>query len=68
MISCFSLTEQKDIHVVLNWFRVNSMVANPLKFQIMFLGSKVDDTTINDARESKHVNIQKEIKLFGNTI
>ena len=28
-----------DTYVVLNWFKVNSMAANPGKFQIMFLGN-----------------------------
>ena len=27
----------KDTHIILNWFKVNSMVANPCKFQIMCL-------------------------------
>ena len=30
-----------DTHVALNWFRINSMVANPGKFQIIFLGSSI---------------------------
>ena len=27
----------KDTYIILNWFKVNSMVANPCKFQIMCL-------------------------------
>lgn len=45
------------------------MVSNPWKFQIMFLVSKVDKfTTINLIIENKHVNSEREIKLFGKTI
>ena len=29
-----------DIHSTLKWYDSNSMVANPLKFQVMFLGLK----------------------------
>ena len=35
-----------DTHLVLNWFRINSMVANPSKFQIMFLGLNIDNNEI----------------------
>ena len=31
-------------HLILNWFRINSMVANPGKFQIMFLESNIDNS------------------------
>lgn len=45
------------------------MISNPWKFQIMFLVSKVDKfTTINLIIENKHVNSEREIKLFGKTI
>ena len=42
-----------DTYIVLNWLRVNSMVANPGKFQIMFLGSKIDNSKITFAIENK---------------
>lgn len=32
----------KKTHNVLNWFQNNSVVANPGKFQIMFLGSLIN--------------------------
>ena len=35
-----------DTHIVLNWFQINSMVANPRKFQIMFLGSLINNNNI----------------------
>ena len=33
-----------DTYIVLNWFKVNSMAANPGKFQIMFLGLKIGNS------------------------
>ena len=52
----------------LNWFTENSMVANPSKFQLMFLG-------INENYDSQKIDIgdkslyaTKEVKLLGVTI
>ena len=56
-----------DTHIVLNWFKVNSMVANPDKFQIMFLGSKFDNCKITFAIENKQVKCKSEVKLLGIT-
>ena len=39
-----ALKLSNDTHLILNWFRINSMVANPGKFQIMFLGSNIDNS------------------------
>ena len=36
-----TLKLSNDMHLILNWFRINSMGANPGKFQIMFLGSDI---------------------------
>ena len=57
-----------DTHIVLNWFKVNSMVANPGKFQIMFLGSKIDNCKITFAIENKQIKCKREVKLLGITI
>ena len=43
-----------DTYIVLNWFKVNSMVANPSKFQ-MFLGTKIDNRNITFAIENKQI-------------
>ena len=43
-----------DTYIVLNWFKVNSMVANPSKFQ-MFLGTKIDNSNITFAIENKQI-------------
>ena len=53
-----------DTHIVLNWFKVNSMVANPGKFQV-FLGSKIDNYKITFAMENKQIKCKREVKLLG---
>ena len=44
------------------------MVANPDKFQIMFLGSKFDNCKITFAIENKQIKCKSEVKLLGITI
>ena len=56
-----------NTYIVLNWFKVNSMVANPGKFQ-MFLGSKIDNSMITFAIENKQIKCKREVKLLGITI
>ena len=34
------ITLKQDIDDILLWFKINQMVANPPKFQVMFMGSK----------------------------
>ena len=57
-----------DTHLILNWFRINSMVANPGKFQIMFLDSNIDCRKITFMIESKRVKSRSEVKQLGITI
>ena len=44
------------------------MAANPGKFQIMFLGSKIDNSKITFATENKQIKFKREVKLLGITI
>ena len=57
----------KDTNIVLNWCKVNSIVANPGKFQIMFLGSKIDNNMSTFAIENKQIKCKGEVKLHGIT-
>ena len=57
-----------DTHIVLNWFKVNSMVANLGKFQIMFLEPKIDNCKITFAIDNKQIKCKREVKLLGITI
>ena len=49
-------------HLILTWYRINSMVPNPGKFQIMFLGSNIDNKKITFMIENKRVTIRREVK------
>ena len=53
-----------DTHIVSNWFKVNNIVANPGKFQIMFLRSKIDNSKITFAREKKQMKCKREVKSW----
>ena len=44
------------------------MVANPGKFQIMFLGPKIDSSKITFTIENKQIKCKREGKLLGITI
>ena len=54
---------QCEIENVLNWFELNSMVANPAKFQIMFLGTKESISNFNIQNIS--VPVSDHVKLLG---
>ena len=53
---------QYDTHIVLNRFKVNSMLGNPGKFQ------KIDNSEITFAIENKQTKCKREVKLLGITI
>ena len=44
------------------------MVANPGKFQIMFLGSEIDNSKVTFAIEKEQIKCKREVKLLGITI
>ena len=54
-----------EIGIVLNWFCSNGMVANPDKFQMIFLG--IGDEVINIKIGSFTITNSKEVKLLGLT-
>ena len=54
--------------LILNCFRINSIVTKSSKFQIMFLGSNIDNSKITFMIENKRVKSRSEVKLLGITI
>ena len=52
-----------EINDILNWFRVNSLVANPGKFQVMFLGRFDPISTFDIGNIS--VKVKTQVKLLG---
>ena len=63
-----TLKLSNDTHLILNWLRINSMVAKPGKFQIMFLGSNIDNSNITFMIGNKRVKSRSEVKRPGITI
>ena len=55
-------------HVVPNWFRMNSMLANAGKFQMIFLESSINNNNIIFIVENKHIKSNNEVKLLAITI
>ncbi len=55
-----------DIDISLNWFKSNFMVANPAKFQVIFLGTGINITGLNI--NGKFVEATDTVKLLGVTL
>ena len=47
-----------------NWFKDNRMVANPKKFQVMFLGLKQHQEFFLEI-ENKSIDVTRSVKLLG---
>jgi hypothetical protein len=58
---------EDDMKIILNWFDINSMVANACKFQFMILGYKYRRKLCLDINGKRVVN-SKEVVLLGITI
>ena len=52
-----------EIETALKWFKCNLMVANPAKFQVIFLG--INDPNLGLNIDGKMVICSKEVKLLG---
>ena len=57
-----------DTHIIPDWFQINSMVANLGKFQIIFIGSSINNNNIIFIVENKQIKSNNEVKLLGITI
>ena len=55
---------QKELYNVLHWFKINSMAANPDKFQLMFLG-KVSENVTNISIDNVILQATNSVKLLG---
>ena len=63
VVSCL----KDDTHSALCWFRDNGMVANPSKFQVIFLGLKSDQEYAFEI-DKKPIPATSTVKLLGITI
>ena len=61
------LSFEEDLSNTLNWFRVNHMVANPGKFQVIFLGLREQPKLILKINDTK-IHLTDKVKLLGVTI
>ena len=57
-----------NTYIVLNWFQIYSMVANPRKFQIIFLGPSATNNNITFIIENKRIKGTNGVKLLRITI
>ena len=55
---------ENDLRILLEWFKCNSMVVNPKKFQLMFLGLKRKQGLPLNIQGSKIV-AKEHVKLLG---
>ena len=58
---------EKDMKIAIDWYQDNEMVANPEKFQLMFLGQK-DNTKLCIDINGNVVQMTDSVKLLGITI
>ena len=56
-----------DVNVAINWFHDNSLVANPSKFQILFLGIK-NSNDLSIQIDGKTMHSTETVKLLGVTL
>ena len=60
------LNIEKDMKIAIDWYQDNEMVANPEKFQLMFLGLKDDSKLCLDI-DRNVIQMTDSIKLLGIT-
>ena len=61
------LQTSSDVKIAIDWYKNNDMVANPDKFQLMFIGLK-DDTKLCIDINGIVVKMTDDVKLLGVTI
>jgi hypothetical protein len=62
------LEEESKIHVLINWFSINKMKANPENFQAIAVGRKTHDKNLKFNLEGIEIECETEVKLLGVTI
>ena len=55
---------ETDLNNVLAWFNINSLKANPDKFQFMILGTKEDDSVVLNIGKNK-IESSTSVTLLG---
>ena len=56
---------ETDILIALKWFKNNSLVANPAKFQMMFLGVKDSENYCLEIPNANYIKDKNNVKFLG---
>ena len=61
-------TLEEESKILINWFSINKMKANPEKFQAIAVGKKTHDKNLKFNLEGIEIECETEVKLLGVTI
>ena len=57
---------ESESNVLINWFKVNKMQANPDKFQVLAVGKKTFDKNMKICIQNSTLSCEETVKLFRN--
>lgn len=61
-------TLEEESKILINWFSINKMKANPEKFQAIAVGKKTKDKNLKFKLEGNEIECEDNVKLLGVTI
>ena len=61
-------TLEEESKILINWFSINKMKANPENFQAITVGKKTHDNNLKFNLEGIEIECETEVKLLGVTI
>jgi hypothetical protein len=56
---------ESESNVLINWFKVNKMQANPDKFQVLVVGKKTFDKNMKICIQNSTLSCEETVKLLG---
>ena len=56
---------ESESNVLINWFKVNKMQANPDKFQVLAVGKKTFDKNMKICIQNSTLSCEETVKLLG---
>jgi hypothetical protein len=56
---------ESESNVLINWFKVNKMEANPDKFQVFAVGKKTFDKNLKICLQNSTLSCEETVKLLG---
>jgi kynurenine formamidase len=59
------ITLESESKIIIEWFRVNKMQANPDKFQVLAVGKKTYDKNPSIHIQNSDLTCEKTVKLLG---